>query len=79
MTASNYVKHCKYCKAEIVWLKKDNKNIAVNVNSLLFEDRRSLAMGLQVPFSALDHNKHIETCPYFRSKNGYSGVIPWRR
>lgn len=79
MTAVNFERKCKHCPAKIVWLKKADKNIAVNVESLSYEDRRSLAMGLTVPFSPLEHRKHIETCPYYRNKSNYRVAMPWRR
>lgn len=79
MAAYNYERKCKHCNASIVWLKKDEKNVAVNVNSLSFEDRRSLAMGLQVPFSPVEHRKHIETCPFYRNNPNYQVAMPWRK
>jgi hypothetical protein len=64
-----YYTYCRECKAEIVFIRnKEGKNIPVNKSYLNIEERRSLAMGLIIPYEALSMQKHFDTCPKNRDQ-----------
>ncbi|MCF8316632.1 MAG: hypothetical protein K9I71_10925 [Ignavibacteriales bacterium] len=56
---------CKYCKAEIAWIEKeDGKKISVEYSSLSALERFSLS----VRYEKGKHKPHYLNCPAFRDR-----------
>lgn len=77
MSILKEIPKCKYCGAEIGWLKtSSDKNIAVNWEALSRDERLSLKEGLMVPYDPqnkrLRDNLHVSNCPSMQKSNSNS-------